>query len=169
MSDMLITKKKPTYPINPFLGDYLELYSRAYQIPVCYDDLLRFSGSVALMNKHDQDSLWVRVFYSDSDRKEIDEQLKRVYALLHSDGSAMTIPYLSVDAIDYCTFGNSKPFRIKVRNTLNDNFIYFYVKKEDASRVYGYEREHKLSPYNLNVLVNENTLFAENIADSPGN
>ncbi len=43
MSDMLITKKKPTYPINPFLGDYLELYSRAYQIPVFYDDLLRFS------------------------------------------------------------------------------------------------------------------------------
>ena len=159
MSDMLITKKKPTYPINPFLSDYLELYSRAYQIPVFYDDLLRFSGSVAVMNKHDQDSLWVRVFYSDSDRKEIDEQLKRVYALLHSDGSAMTIPYLNIDAIDYCTFGNSKPFRVKVRNTLNDNFIYFYVKKADASRVYGLELEHMLSPYNLNFLVNKNTLI----------
>lgn len=168
MSDMLITKKKPTYPINPFLGDYLELYSRAYQIPVFYDDLLRFTGSVAVMNKHDQDSLWVRVFYSDSDRKEIDEQLKRVYALLHSDGSAMTIPYLNVDAIDYCTFGNSKPFRVKVRNTLNDNFIYFYVKKADASRVYGLELEHTLSPNNLNFLVNKNTLIEEHIAGIPG-
>jgi hypothetical protein len=129
---------------------------------------LRFSGSVAVMNKHDQDSLWVRVYYSDSDRKEIDEQLKRVYALLHSDGSAMTIPYLNVDCIDYCTFGNSKPFRVKIRNILNDNFIYFYVKKADASRIYGLELEHMLSPNNLNFLVYENTLIEEHIAGIPG-
>ena len=168
MRDKLISKKKPTYPISPFLADYLEEYSRSLKIPIFYDDLLRFSGSVAVMNKHDQDSLWVRVFYSDSDRIEIDEQLKQVYALLHSDGSAMTIPYLNVDCIDYCTFGNSKPFRVKIRNTLNDNFIYFYVKKADASRIYGLELEHMLSPNNLNFLVYQNTLIEEHIAGIPG-
>ena len=168
MRDKLISKKKPTYPVSPFLADYLNTYSRTLKIPIFYDDLLRFSGSVAVMNKHDQDSLWVRVFYSDSDRKEIDEQLKQVYALLHSDGSAMTIPYLNVDCIDYCTFGNSKPFRVKIRNILNDNFIYFYVKKADASRLYGLEFEHMLSPNNLNFLVYQNTLIEEHIAGIPG-
>lgn len=168
MRDKLISKKKPTYPISPFLADYLDAYSRTLKIPIFYDDLLRFSGSVAVMNKHDQDSLWVRVFYSDSDRKEIDEQLKQVYALLHSDGSAMTIPYLNVDCIDYCTFGNSKPFRVKIRNILNDNFIYFYVKKADASRIYGLEFEHMLSPNNLNFLVYQSTLIEEHIAGIPG-
>ena len=168
MRDKLISKKKPTFPISPFLADYLEEYSRSLKIPIFYDDLLRFSGSVAVMNKHDQDSLWVRVFYSDSDRIEIDEQLKQVYALLHSDGSAMTIPYLNVDCIDYCTFGNSKPFRVKIRNTLNDNFIYFYVKKADASRIYGLELEHMLSPHHLNFLVYQDTLIEEHIAGIPG-
>ena len=79
------------------------------------------------MNKKDNDSLWVRVFYSDSDRIEIDKKLKEVYSLLHSDGSNITEPYLNIDAVDYCTFGNSKPFRIKVRNIINDNFTYWYT------------------------------------------
>ena len=79
-----------------------------------------------------------------------------------------TIPFLNVDAIDYCTFGNSKPFRIKIRNILNDNYTYFYVKKADASRVYGLELEHMLSPYNLNFLVYKDTLIEEHIAGIPG-
>ncbi|MEK9530900.1 MAG: hypothetical protein VWZ86_05490 [Flavobacteriaceae bacterium] len=168
MNEKLISKKKPSYPISPFLSDYLEEYSRSIKIPIFYDDLLRFSGSVAVMDKHDKDSLWVRVYYSDSDRLEIDEQLKQVYASLHSDGSSMTVPFLNVDAIDYCTFGNSKPFRVKIRNILNDNFTHFYVKKADASRVYGLELEHMLSPNNLNFLVHENTLIEEHIAGIPG-
>ena len=76
--------------------------------------------------------------------------------------------YLTVDAVDYCTFGNSKPFRIKIRNILNDNYTYFYVKKTDASRVYGLELEHMLSPYNLNFLVYGDTLIEEHIAGIPG-
>ena len=75
-------------------------------------------------------TLWIRVYYSDFEREEIDLSLKKVYTLLHSDGNDATIPFLNVDAIDYYTFGNSKPFRIKIRNTLNDNFTYFYVKKQ---------------------------------------
>ena len=73
-----------------------------------------------------------------------------------------------MDAIDYCTFGNSKPFRIKIRNILNDNYAYFYVKKADASRIYGLELEHMLSPHNLNFLVYEDTLIEEHISGIPG-
>jgi len=58
--------------------------------------------------------------------------------------------------------------RIKIRNIVNDNFTYFYVKKTDASRIYGIEFEHMLSPRNLNFLVNDSSLIEEHIAGIPG-
>ena len=163
-----MSKKKPFFPINSFLNEYLSEYNRNLKIPVFYEDLKRFSGSVSVYNKNDNDTLWVRVFYSEFERKEIDLSLKKVYNLLHSDGNESNINFLNIDAIDYCTFGNSKPFRIKIRNTLNDNFTYFYVKKADASRVYGLELENLLSPYNLNFLINNKTLIEEHVAGIPG-
>ncbi|MBT3793960.1 MAG: hypothetical protein HOF93_01670 [Flavobacteriaceae bacterium] len=168
MTEKLISKKKPSFPILKDLDEYLGLYNRKIIIPIFYEDLKRFSGSVSVYNNKDIDTLWVRVFYSDSERKEIDHCLKQVYNLLHSDGNEANMKFLNVDAIDYCTFGNSKPFRIKIRNILNDNFTYFYVKKADASRVYGLELEHILSPNNLNFLVFQNTLIEEHIAGIPG-
>lgn len=166
--EKLMSKKKPAYPVNKQLDAYLDFYNRKIEIPIFYEDLLRFSGSVTVYNSKDEDTLWIRVYYSDSERKEIDMSLKKVYSILHSDGSDYIFQYLNVDAVDYCTFGNSKPFRIKVRNILNDNFTYFYVKKTDASRVYGLELEHMLSPYNLNFLVCRDTLIEEHIAGIPG-
>ncbi|MDA8923745.1 hypothetical protein N9Q60_00805 [Flavobacteriaceae bacterium] len=168
MEEKLISQKKPFFPITPELTTYLKQYNRWVFTPVFYEDLLRFSGSIVVYDENDDDTLWVRVYYSDSERVDIDYNLKKVYALLHSDGNESSIAYLNVDAIDYCTFGNSKPFRIKIRNILNDNFTYFYVKRTDASRVYGLEFEHMLSPHNLNFLVNDTTLIEEHIAGIPG-
>lgn len=163
-----MSKKKPAFPVNHFLNDYLVEHGRNIKIPIFYDDLLRFQGSIVVYDKNDEDTLWIRVYYSDFERKEIDLNLKMVYNILHSNGNLDNIQYLSVDAVDYCTFGNSKPFRVKVRNVLNDNYTYFYVKKADASRVYGLELEHILSPYNLNFLVYKDTLIEEHIAGIPG-
>ena len=129
---------------------------------------MRFQGSVIVYDKNEKDTLWVRTYYSEYDRKEIDASLKKIYTILHSDGGNDTIPFLNVDAIDYCTFGNSKPFRIKIRNILNDNYTYFYVKKADASRIYGLELEHILSPHNMNFLVYKDTLIEEHISGIPG-
>ncbi|MFT6370910.1 MAG: hypothetical protein ACJAWH_001995 [Maribacter sp.] len=168
MEERLMSKKKPVYPVNKRLDDYLSNYSRKIEIPIFYDDLLRFAGSVVVYDKNDEDTLWIRVYYSEYDRKEIDDSLKKVYSILHSDGSVNINQYLNVDAVDFCTFGNSKPFRIKIRNILNDNFTYFYIKKTDASRIYGLELEHMLSPYNLNFLVYKDTLIEEHIAGIPG-
>lgn len=168
LEEKLMSKKKPAYPVSDALDAYLDTYSRKIELPIFYDDLLRFIGSVVVYDANDEDTLWVRVYYNEFDRQEIDTSLKRVYSLLHSDGSAHIDQYLNVDAVDYCTFGNSKPFRIKVRNILNDNFTYFYVKKTDASRIYGLELEHILSPYNLNFLVYKDTLIEEHIAGIPG-
>ncbi|ALJ04392.1 hypothetical protein APS56_04230 [Pseudalgibacter alginicilyticus] len=168
MQDLKISKKKPSYPITEKLSKYLFEYNRNINLPILYDDLLRFQGSIVVYDKNDEDTLWVRVYYNEFDRQEIDLSLKKVYSIFRSDGNESTIAYLNVDAIDYCTFGNSKPFRIKIRNILNDNYTYFYVKKADASRIYGLELEHMLSPYNLNFLVHDDTLIEDHIAGIPG-
>jgi hypothetical protein len=166
--DLKISKRKPSYPISKELDSYLSNYRRNINLPIFYSDLLRFQGSIVVYDKNDEDTLWVRVFYNEFEREEIDFSLKQVYSILVSDGNQSILKYLNVDAIDFCTFGNSKPFRIKVRNILNDNFTYFYVKKADASRIYGLELEHMLSPYNLNFLVCRDTLIEEHIAGIPG-
>jgi hypothetical protein len=168
MQDLKISKRKPSFPITQKLDEYLTLYNRNVKIPIFYDDLLRFQGSIVVYDKDDNDTLWIRVYYNEFEREEIESALKKVYTIFHSDGNENILPFLSVDAIDYCTFGNSKPFRVKIRNILNDNSTYFYVKTADASRVYGLELEHMLSPYNLNFLVYENTLIEEHIAGIPG-
>jgi len=164
----LMSKKKPTFPVNNLLDEYLKKYNRNIKISIFYDDLLRFQGSVIVYDKNEKDTLWVRTYYSEYDRKEIDASLKKIYTILNSDGGNDTLPFLNVDAIDYCTFGNSKPFRIKIRNILNDNYTYFYVKKADASRIYGLELEHILSPHNMNFLVYKDTLIEEHISGIPG-
>jgi hypothetical protein len=166
--EKLMSKKKPAYPVNEKLDAYLDHYNRKIEIPIFYEDLLRFSGSVVVYDANDEDTLWIRVYYPEFERKEIDDSLKKVYSILHSDGSSNINHYLNVDAVDFCTFGNSKPFRIRIRNILNDNFTYFYIKKTDASRIYGLELEHMLSPYNLNFLVYKDTLIEEHIAGIPG-
>lgn len=168
MEDLKISKKKPSFPVSQKLHDYLSEYNRNIRLPIYYDDLLRFQGSISVHDKYGDDTLWIRVYYNEFERQDIDLSLKKVYTILHSDGNEKTLPFLNVDAIDYCTFGNSKPFRIKIRNILNDNYTYFYVKQADASRIYGLELEHMLSPYNLNFLVSKSTLIEEHIAGVPG-
>jgi hypothetical protein len=166
--DLKISKKKPSYPISSNLDTYLSDYRRNANLPVFYSDLLRFQGAVAVFDKNDNDTLWVRVYYNEFEREEIDLSLKQVYSYLIADGGKGILKHLNIDAIDFCTFGNSQPFRIKVRNILNDNYTYFYVKKADASRVYGLELEHMLSPYGINFMVCKDTLIEEHIAGIPG-
>lgn len=164
----LISKKKPAYKISNSLSDYLTHHGRNIKIPIYYDDLLRFQGVVSIYDKYGNDTLWVSAYYSEYERDEIELSLKKMYTILHADGSDIVLPYLSIDSIDYCTFGNTKPFRIKVRNILNDNYIFLYIKKADASRIYGLELEHLLSPNHINFLVHGNTLIEEHISGIPG-
>ena len=164
----LISQKKPAFPINKELYQYLTTYNRAIKIPVFYDDLLRFAGAINVYDRFGEDTLWIRVYYAEHERDDIDLSLKRMYLILHGDGTDGSLQFLTVDAIDYCTFGNSKPFRIKIRNVLNDNHTYLYIKKADASRVYGLELEHILSPNNINFLIYKDTLIEEHVLGIPG-
>ncbi|MCH4829444.1 MULTISPECIES: hypothetical protein [Flavobacterium] len=166
-SDKPLFKKK-YYPINNLLYDYLEKYKRLTKTSVFYEDLLRFQGSVVVYDTKGKDTLWIRVYYNEYEKNEIDFSLKKIYTLLHSDGDESKIQFLNVDHIDFCTFGNSKPFRIKVRNILNDNYTHFYVKKADASRIFGLELEDIISPNRINYLVFKDTLIEEHIVGIPG-
>lgn len=86
MGEKLLSKKKPSFPVKDFLFQYLKRYNRDMTIPVFYDDLLRFTGSVAVYDKNDEDTLWVSVYFSDSEREELVHNLKQVYTILFSDG-----------------------------------------------------------------------------------
>ncbi|MFV0225507.1 hypothetical protein OBJ96_10465 [Empedobacter falsenii] len=168
MKDVKIEFRKPIYPVSDELNHYLEKYHRTTKASIEYDDLMRFSGCVALEDKEGNDTHWLGVYYTDSEHQEIQDSLNRIYTYLHSDGDEESLPYLVVDSIDYCTFGNSKPFRIRVRNILNDNYTNFYIKQADASRIYGLELEDILSPHRINFLVYKNTLIEEHILGIPG-
>lgn len=164
----LISKKKPIYPVSKLLKSYLRKHGRLINIPTSYEDLLRFEGGIDILDDEDKDTLWLRVYYTEFDRQEIDFSLKQLYSIMHYDGTDSILPYINIDSIDFCTFGNTKPFRVKVRNILNDNYVYMYVKKADSSRIYGLEIEHMLSPNSVNFVVYENTLIEEHISGIPG-
>lgn len=160
--------KKPAYPIKESLYTYLQDFGRLKQLPLSYNFLLGFTQSIPVYNHKGEDTLWESVFYEPSLINEVNEGLKLIYALLKSDGKVQNISHLSIDKIDYCTFGNSKPFRIKIINNVNDNYDYFYIKKADASRVFGLELEEILSPNRVNFIVHKETLVEEHIVGIPG-
>jgi hypothetical protein len=164
----LISKKKIVYPISERLRGYLVKYGREVDIPIHYKELLRYSNSIALYDFKGNDTLWETVFYDEGDREEIHYNIKKIYAILKADGDMSVMEHLYVDRVDLCTYGNTQPFRIRIVNKINDNFDYFYIKYADASRVYGLELEHLLSPNRISYLVYKDSLIEEHIAGIPG-
>ena len=112
IKDINIQKKKPAFKVNDIFLNYLKKYNRLEDISIDYDDLMRYVGSVDVLDTHDNHTLWQRVYYSDSDTNELNENLKKIYNILLSDGSNTNTSDLNVDAVDYCTFGNSNPFKL---------------------------------------------------------
>ncbi len=162
------SKKKVFYPISDGFRAYLSSHNRTADLPVRYEDLLRYTASTELLNQAGENTYWETVYYQESDREELYHSLTHIYALLKTDGDMDVIEHLDVARVDYCTFGNTKPFRIRIINRLNDNYDHFYIKKADASRVYGLELEDLLSPNHVMYLVDEDTLIEEHIAGIPG-
>jgi len=156
------------YPVSQPLRQYLYHYDRQREIPKVYDELRRFTGAVPYEDPNGRETLWHSVMYPPDVLAELRLRLTSIYTELKLGRDAEQHEHLFVDRIDYGDFGNSKPFRIKVTNVFNDNSDYFYVKQSDASRIYGLELEHILSPNRINYLVNGNTLVEEHIAGVPG-
>ena len=162
------SKKKQLISIKKSLRSFLRKHNRDVELPLQYNDLLRYESSIPLMDQDGNDTLWQTVFYSQHDWEEVNESLKQIYALLKTDGDVEVLEHLKIARIDFCTFGNTKPFRIRIINRLNDNYDHFYLKKADASRIYGLELEDLLSPNRVTFLVDKATLVEEHIAGIPG-
>lgn len=160
--------KKPVYPVRPGLREYLARYNRETALPLTYSDLFYFHVSGPLLDKAGNDTLWQTVGYRSFEMPRIFEALKDIYALLKSGGDRSALEHLYVDRVDYCSFGNTQPFRIRIVNSFNDNQDYFYMKRADSSRVYGLELEHLLSPNRMHYLTCGNTLVEEHVAGIPG-
>ena len=165
----LISRKKLIYPVRAPFAAYLAKYDRSLALPIRYDDLMRYEQAIPLYDKAGRDTLWVSVLYSAHDQEEVRDGLMRIYAHMKAGGELEAIDHLIVDRVDLCTYGNTQPFRVRIVNTLNDNFDYFYIKRADASRLYGLELEHMLSPNVISFLYDRDTLVEEHISGIPGN
>jgi hypothetical protein len=162
------SRKKPAFPIGEGLLDYLRQQERLASLPVRYQDLLRFTNAIPLTDCHQQDTLWDTVLYEAADMELLYDGLARLYALLKAGGESAAVQHLSVARIDYCAYGNSQPFRVRIVNQLNDNYDHIYIKQVDASRIYGLELEYLLSPNHLHYLVGDQTLVEEHVVGVPG-
>jgi hypothetical protein len=163
-----ISKKKRVFMIRKPLRKYLVNYGREIKTPLSYSDLTRYYNTIPLYDSNNKDTLWITVYYHQDDMNTIYDGLKKIYAILKASGDLSVMEHLFIDRIDLCVYGNTKPFRIRIVNKMNDNFDYFYIKIADASRVYGLELEHLLSPNRINYFVDENTLIEEHIVGIPG-
>ncbi len=162
------SRKKPMYPVNDSLRHYLKLHSREVKLPVSYENLLNYTWSTSILDKNGKDTLWEKTSYDSRDWNFIREGLVKTYAILKTEGDLSFTKHLDVARIDYCSFGNSHPFRIRIVNKFNDNYDHYYIKVADASRIYGLELEHILSPNRLTYFIYQNTLVEEHIPGIPG-
>ena len=163
-----ISKKKHFYSIIPQLRKYLKKVGRTMKFGLDYSDLLKHQLATPVLDKKGKDTLWETVFYAPQKTEDLNKSLTYIYVMLKNEGDFSSLEHLRVERIDYCGFGNSNPFRIRIVNNYNDNYDYFYVKTADASRVYGLELEHLLSPNRISYYVDGGTLIEEHIAGIPG-
>lgn len=166
--DQFATKKKPMYPVGEGLRSYLRQYGRDFEMPVSYSRLLEWDEAMPLYDDEGTDTLWRTVIYRPEVWRRLNKHLTGIYALLKTEGDFSFVDHLYVDRVDYCTFGNSNPFRIRVVNAYNENQDYYYIKKSDASRIYGLELEHLLSPNRMHYYVADDILIEEHVVGIPG-
>jgi hypothetical protein len=164
----MISRRKQQYPVSSPLRQYLYHFDRQRDIPQVYWEMCRFTGAVPYEDPRGRETLWVTVMYPPDVFAELRPRLTSIYTELKLGRDVSQHEHLLVDRIDFGDFGNSKPFRVRITNVFNDNSDYFYVKLADASRIYGLELEHILSPNRINYLVNGTTLIEEHIAGVPG-
>jgi len=160
--------RKESFPVGKGLQKYLREYGRDIPFPIAYNDLLNYRHSTALRNKSGKLTHWETAVYDLREMEFLKEGLIQTYAVLKTEGDLSFTKHLDVARIDFCEFGNSVPFRIRIVNRINDNYDHYYIKAADASRIYGLELEHLLSPNRITFLYHKNTLIEEHIAGIPG-
>lgn len=160
--------KKTIYPIADNLQAYLRKYGRDVSLPIEYNDLLRFTYAMPILDEKGKETSWESVSYDMREWEFLSDGLVKCYAILKTEGDFSFANHLEVAKVEFCSFGNSQPFRIRIVNKYNDNYDHFYIKRADASRVCGLELEDLLSPNRVTYFVHDQTLIEEHIPGIPG-
>lgn len=153
--------QKTTFPVNEALEKYLLLYGRDVPIPVLYSDLTNYSYAHSLKDNQGKWTFWENAVYEPAQLESLKEALIKTYAILKKQ--QLTALSYDIERIDFCEYGNSIPFRIKIVNTVKGTYEFFYIKMADASRIYGLELEHLLTHNPINFLYHRDTLIEEHI------
>ena len=159
--------QKDMFPVSISFRKYLENYGREVKLPVLYSDLTNYSHANSLKDKKGKWTHWENAVYEPHQLKELKEGLVATYFLLKKQAKQTARQY-DIESVDFCDYGNSVPFRIKIADRNNGRRDFFYIKKSDASRVYGLELEHLLTPNPINFLHYKDTLVEEHIEGIPG-
>ncbi|MBC7422651.1 MAG: hypothetical protein H7334_04255 [Ferruginibacter sp.] len=160
--------KKDAFPVSEGLQAYLKNHGRDIKLPMAYNDLLNYRYATSLRDKKGKLTHWETAVYDLKEMEFLKEGLIKTYAILKTEGNLNFIKHLDVERIDFCEFGNSVPFRIRIINKINNNYDHYYIKSVDASRIYGLELEHLLSPNRITFLHHKHTLVEEHIPGIPG-
>ncbi len=79
MQDVNISKKKPFFPLNRQLIDYLGLYDREMSLPLKYSDLLNTHERLPLLDENGEDTLWQIMLYSTHEMEYLHKALTQIY------------------------------------------------------------------------------------------
>ena len=96
----MISRRKEKYPVTPSLLQYLHHFGRRADIPIVYDDLLRFDTAIPYENPSGRETLWLTVAYQRGVMTELQPKLTRLYAMLKVGGDLSRLDHLAVTKLD---------------------------------------------------------------------
>ena len=76
--------RKQFFPINALFRKYLCEFHRAMDLPVSYEDMLKYEDSFPLINKSGEDTLWQTLIYEQQFGRELYDGLKKICLLYTS-------------------------------------------------------------------------------------
>lgn len=155
--------QKDAFPISEQFSAYLRKFNRDIELPLLYSDLVNYSYSDAVKDKAGKWTHWENAVYAPDQLHSINEGLVKTYQLIKGHCAAAQQAVYHIERIDFCEYGNSVPFRVKIVDSSNGAVDFFYIKLADASRVYGLELEQLLTNNPINFLCHYNTLVEEHI------
>ncbi len=160
--------QKDAYPVNAAFSSYLQQYGRDIPLPVIFSDLVNYSYADALKDKRGKWTHWENAVYEPNQWAQLAPALVKCYLLLKSHQEVAPASQYAIERIDFCEYGNSIPFRIKITQQATGQYDFFYIKQADASRIYGLELEHLLTNNLINYRCFQDTLVEEHIGGTPG-
>src|SRR4051812_43711762 len=105
--------QKDMFPVGPSFRKYLDNYGRGVKLPVLYSDLTNYSHANSLKDKKGKWTHWENAVYEPLHLELLKEGLAITYCILRKQAIQTAVHY-DIESIDFCDYGNSVPFRIRI-------------------------------------------------------